>query len=489
MFSSYLSASGLDILFLALGLVLFAGGLYLLVKLQQRHVKFGTRVLAGLGLGVLLGLIIQLAFAGQPTAVKLSLSWINLVSGVYVGLLKMIVIPLVMVSVITAIVKLQGQRNVGKIGGSVLAVLLTTTAIAALVGALTTSAFGLTTAGLEKGEAEIKRAATLEESAAKVQTDLPSQIVSFIPSNPFQDMTGARSTSTIAVVIFSAFIGFGILSVAKRRKDLYDKAASAVEVAHDVVLEITKTVLRLTPFGVLALMTNIVAGSNWARILQLGSFVLLSYVAILIMFLIHFLILAGLRLNPLTYLRKAWSTLSFAFVSRSSAATLPMTIKTQTSTLGVPESIANLGSSFAVTIGQNGCAGIYPAMLAVMVAPTLGINPLEIGFLLKLLIVVAIGSFGIAGVGGGATYAGLLVLSSMGLPVWIAALLIAVEPLIDMARTSLNVSGAFVANLATARVRGELDVAQYNSLQPQLVEEPVVTTAPESVLRKGLASR
>jgi L-cystine uptake protein TcyP (sodium:dicarboxylate symporter family) len=129
-------------------------------------------------------------------------------------------------------------------------------------------------------------------------------------------------------------------------------------------------------------------------------------------------------------------------------------------------------------------------MLAVMVAPTLGINPLEIGFLLKLILVVAIGSFGIAGVGGGATYAGLVVLSSMGLPVWIAALLIAVEPLIDMARTALNVSGAFVATLVTARLRGELDVAQYNSLQPQLVEEPVVSApAPESVLRKGLASR
>jgi L-cystine uptake protein TcyP (sodium:dicarboxylate symporter family) len=236
-------------------------------------------------------------------------------------------------------------------------------------------------------------------------------------------------------------------------------------------MELVKTVLRLTPFGLLGLVTNIVAGSNWAQILKLVNFVLVSYLAIGIMFLIHFVILALVGLNPITYLRKAWSTLAFAFVSRSSAGTLPMTIKTQASTLGVPEPIANAGSSFAVTIGQNGCAGIYPAMLAVMVAPTLGINPLEPVFLIKLVILVALGSLGIAGVGGGATYAGLVVLSSLGFPVWIAALLITVEPLIDMARTALNVSDAFVANLVTAKLRGELDLSRYNDGGAILVEE------------------
>jgi L-cystine uptake protein TcyP (sodium:dicarboxylate symporter family) len=488
MFSAYLSASTLDVLYWAISLLLFGGALYLLVRLQQEHVKFGNRVFAGLGLGVLLGLIIQFALGAQASAVKLSLSWINLVSSVYLGLLKMIVIPLVMVSVITALVKLKGQRNVGQIGASVLTILLLTTAIAALVGALTTASFGLTTNGLEKGKAEADRAATLEKSAANVAGDLPSQFASFVPANPFQDMTGARSTSTIAVVIFSGFLGFGILSVGKKRQELFDRLAGGLEALHAVVMEIVKAVLRLTPFGILALMTNIVAGSNWAQILKLANFVLLSYVAIAIMFVIHFVILAVFGLNPLTYLRKAWSTLTFAFVSRSSAATLPMTIRTQTSALGVPESISNLGSSFAVTIGQNGCAGIYPAMLAVMVAPTLGINPLAPAFLIKLIVVVAIGSLGIAGVGGGATYAGLVVLSSMGLPVWIAALLIAVEPLIDMARTSLNVSGAFVANLVTARLRGELDLQQYRDLTPDLAEES--SPAEISVrLRKGLANQ
>jgi uncharacterized protein len=472
MFTNYLSAQWVEIVFFSINLLLFGAGLFVLFRLQQKRVKFGTRVLAALGLGVALGLFIQLAYGDSPV-VKLSLSWIRLVGTIYVGLLRMIVIPLVMASILASIVKFRGRSNVGKIGGSVIAILLLTTAVAALVGALTTAAFGLNSDGLEKGQAETNQAAVLEQRLNDVSTDLPAQIAAFIPANPFLDMTGARSTSTIAVVIFSAFVGFAILGVGKKNEPLFQKISSGLEAVHAVVMELVKIVLRLTPFGLLGLVTNLVAGSNWAQMMKLVNFVLVSYLALGIMFAIHLLILAFFGINPLVYLRKAWSTLTFAFVSRSSAGTLPMTIKTQTSALGVPEPIANIGSSLAVTIGQNGCAGIYPAMLAVMVAPSLGIDPLAPVFLIKLVILIALASFGIAGVGGGATYAGLVVLSTMGFPVWIAALLISVEPLIDMARTAVNVSGAFVANLVTARLRGELELAEFNRPAAALVEEPV----------------
>ena len=470
MFEGFLSASAVDVLLFIVAIALFVAAVVVLQAMNRRHVKFPTRVFAGLGLGLILGLILQLAFGRDSRAVELALPWIRMVGTIYVNLLRMIVIPLVMVAVISAIVGLRGQANVRQIGGLVLTILLTTTAIAALVGALTTTGFGLTTAGLERSAVE-QSATQLEERLANVQGDLPSQIASMIPANPFLDMTNARGTSVIAVVIFSAFVGFAILKVAQRKPEMGNRLQIVVQAAHDVVMEIVKMVLRLTPFGVLALVTNIVAGSDWAQILKLINFVLLSYVAILIMFVIHLLILALFGLNPITYVRKVWSTLVFAFASRSSAGTLPLTIKTQTDQMGVPPAIANMGSSFAVTIGQNGCAGIYPAMLAVMVAPTLGIDPLAPAFLLKLIVIVAISSFGIAGVGGGATYAGLIVLSSMGLPVWIAALLISVEPLIDMARTALNVSGAFVATLVTSRIRKELNTEMYNDPNTALVEE------------------
>lgn len=469
MFSSFLLANVLDIVYFILILALFVGAVVFLAIQQKKGAKFGTRILIALGFGLLLGLILNFVFGATTNSVKLALNWIKLVGNIYVTLLKMIVIPLVLVSIMTAIANMQGQRNVGKIGGSIIAILMVTTAIAALVGALTTAAFGLNTNGLEKDAA---RVTSLETSAADVnKSDITAQILSLFPGNPFYDMTGARSTSTIAVVIFASFLGFGMLGVAKKKPELFKTLRNGLDALQAMVMEVVKIVLRLTPYGIMAIIAAFVVGSNWANMMKLVNFVLISYLAILIMFVVHFAILAAFGINPVLYLKKAWSTLTFAFFSRTSAGTLPMTIKTQTGRLGIPDGIANIGSSLALTIGQNGCAGIYPAMLAVMVAPSLGINPFDPLFLLKLIVIVAISSFGIAGVGGGATFAGLVVLSSMGMPVWIAALLMSVEPLIDMARTALNVSDAFVANLVTAKLQGELDMSVYQNPSAEMIEE------------------
>ena len=113
-------------------------------------------------------------------------------------------------------------------------------------------------------------------------------------------------------------------------------------------------------------------------------------------------------------------------------------------------------------MGQNGCAGIYPAMLAVMIAPTVGIDPYTFSFMAMLMAVVTIGSIGVAGVGGGATFAALIVLSAMNLPVAFAGLLISIEPLIDMGRTALNVSGSATAGTVASRLMGQTDVAVFN---------------------------
>ena len=133
--------------------------------------------------------------------------------------------------------------------------------------------------------------------------------------------------------------------------------------------------------------------------------------------------------------------------------------------LGVRPPVANLSATFGATIGQNGCAGIYPAMLAVMIAPTMGVDPLSLSFIAGLVAIVAISSFGIAGVGGGATFAALVVLPAMGFPVTVAALLISIEPLIDMARTALNVNGAMTAGVITNRMLGD-EAAAADAPQP-----------------------
>lgn len=272
-----------------------------------------------------------------------------------------------------------------------------------------------------------------------------------MPDNIFEDLAGLRPTSVIAVVIFAALLGLACIRVANQDEAKAAVVEQFVDTAQSIVLELTQWVLRLTPYGVLALMVKVSASASWADVVRLGSFIVASYLAIAVMFLVHFLMLMLVRMPIAGYLRDTWSVLTFAFASRSSAATIPMNVDAQINRLGVPEPIANIAASFGATIGQNGCAGVYPAMLAVMVAPSVGIDPWTVEFLATLAVVVAISSFGVAGVGGGATFAELLVLPALGLPVVIVALLISIEPLIDMARTALNVNGAMTTGVLTAR--------------------------------------
>ncbi len=192
-------------------------------------------------------------------------------------------------------------------------------------------------------------------------------MLEFIPANPFLDMTGARKTSTIAVVIFSIFIGLSATGIARKKPEIFASFSHFVAVAHAIVMRMVTLVLRLTPFGVLALMTKVVSGSNYADILNLLSFVMASYGAIAIMFVVHLLLVSMVGINPLRFLKKITPVLAFAFTSRTSAGSIPMNVQTQTKSLGIPEGIANFAASFGSTIGQNGCAGIYPAMLAVMI--------------------------------------------------------------------------------------------------------------------------
>ena len=306
--------------------------------------------------------------------------------------------------------------------------------------------FDISIEGLVAGERELAAQARVEGRVEQVSgMTVPAMLLSFIPRNPFAELTGANPTSIISTVIFSAFLGVAALSLAKEDKDLGARISQGVDTLNKLVMRLVRFVIRLTPYGVFALMLKMGATSKWADIVNLGGFIVASYVAMLLMFIIHGILLFLAKVNPIDYYKKVMPTLSFAFSSRSSAATLPLNIETQTNKLGNNSVIANFSATFGATIGQNGCAGIYPAMLAVMVAPTVGIDPFSFQYIATLILVVAISSFGIAGVGGGATFAAIVVLSTLNLPLALVGLLISIEPLIDMGRTALNVNGAMVA--------------------------------------------
>jgi L-cystine uptake protein TcyP (sodium:dicarboxylate symporter family) len=447
-----------------LNLAVALGVCFLLYKMQQAHASFTKRVFTGLGLGVLLGAAFQLLYGAASPVVAGTNAYLDIAGTGYVKLLQMIVMPLIMVSIIAAILKLRDASSLGKISVLTIGTLMATTMVAAGIGILMAKLYGLSAVGLTASAAEVARGDYLKGHLNTAQAiSLPAMIISFIPANPFLDMTGARKTSTIAVVLFSIFVGISATGIAARQPDIFDAFERFIKVAHAIIMRMVTLVLRLTPFGVFALMTQVVAASSLDSILKLLGFVTASYSALLLMFCVHLLLISAVGLNALRYVKKIFPVLAFAFTSRTSAGAIPMSVQTQTGRLGTPEGIANFAASFGSTIGQNGCAGIYPAMLAVMIAPTVGIDPMTVSFIVPLIAIITVGSVGVAGVGGGATFAALIVLSAMDLPVALAGLLISIEPLIDMGRTALNVSGSITAGTVTSRVLGQTDMAVFNS--------------------------
>lgn len=451
----------MNIFYTLLVLAVAAAIIFGLSYMQKKHMSFTKRVLTALVLGILFGGALQLVFGSGSDVITTSNTWLNIIGSGYVRLLNMIVIPLVFVAITTSIVN-QDASALRKSAFSIIAVLILTTAISAGLGAAVSGAFGLDSSELLSGQAETARGEALEESLTEFQSKpIPEQITEIIPRNIFYAMSGQGSSSTLSVVFFAAFIGIATIGLRRKKPESAEAFKSFLNMLHDVVMRMVTMVLRFTPYGVFALLARFVSTSNFTEISRLFEFVLASYVAIIIMFIIHLVILALNKLSPVKYLKKASIPLSFAFSSRSSAGTLPLNVETQTEKFGVSSGIANLSASLGTSIGQNGCAGIYPAMLAVMIAVGTGV-PMDVTFFIKLIVITAISSFGIAGVGGGATFAALTVLSSMGLPVGLVGLLIAIEPLIDMARTALNVSGSMLAGLVTAKRLGEIDMDIYN---------------------------
>lgn len=436
---------------LLVNLAIFIAFLLLLAQLYRKTEKLGQTVFIGLLLGLLFGAVLQSAFE-KPLLDK-TLDWINVVGNGYVRLLQMIVMPLVFVSILSAIARINQTRSLGKVSVGVLSTLLITTAISAAIGIAMVHLFDVSAAGLIVGDRELAAQGKVLDKAGQVSNlTVPAMLVSFIPKNPFADLTGANPTSIISVVIFSALLGVAALSLGKEDQALGERIAQGVETLNKLVMRLVRFVIHLTPYGVFALMIKMAATSKWADIVNLGNFIVASYAAIALMFVVHGILLFFVKVNPVDYYKKVLPTLSFAFTSRSSAATIPLNIETQTAKLGNSNVIANFAATFGATIGQNGCGGIYPAMLAVMVAPMVGIDPFSFSYILTLISVVAISSFGIAGVGGGATFAAIVVLSTLGLPLELIGLLISIEPLIDMGRTALNVNGAMVAGTITDRL-------------------------------------
>ncbi|EOA9457779.1 L-cystine transporter [Staphylococcus aureus] len=435
----------------------------ILHMMARKHISFAKRVFTALGIGIVFGVLLHLVYGTHSNVITSTSDWFNIVGQGYVALLQMIVMPLIFISIVAAFTKIQIGEKFAKIGSLIFIFLIGTVTIAAIVGVVYALVFGLDASTINLGNAEQARGSEIAKQAKDLTAHtLPQQILELLPKNPFLDFTGQRATSTIAVVIFASFIGFAYLRVARKQPDHGELLKRAIDAIYSLVMAIVTFVLRLTPYGVLAIMANTLSTSDFGAIWTLGKFLIASYAALITMYIIHLIILSLLGISPIRYVKKTLEVLIFAFTSRSSAGALPLNVQTQTRRLGVPEGIANFAATFGLSIGQNGCAGIYPAMLAIMVAPVANVE-IDLQFIVTLIAVVIISSFGFAGVGGGATFASILVLSTLNLPVALAGVLISVEPLIDMGRTALNVNDSMLAGTGTAKLTKHWDKDTFES--------------------------
>lgn len=453
-------------------LIIFAVLLYGLFILQQQHVGYTKRVFVGLTLGIVFGGVLQGLFGSGNAMVDEAIEWINIVGGGYVRFLQLLIMPLIFVSLVQSFTKIERNINIGKISTNVLGMLTITVMVASVVAIIVTLLFNLDGAEFTRKAGESMQFLDLQERQAQVANlSIPEQLLNYIPSNIFEDLANLRISSTISVVIFSVLLGTAYLGVNRKEPEYAKSFKHMIDTLHVIVMRIVTLVLRMAPFGIFAIMTRMTATLSIESLLDLGIFLVANYTAIFIMFVIHGIILLLHGLNPIQFFKKAGTALSFAFSSRSSAGTLPMNIATQTDALGVDSTTANFSATFGMSIGQNGCGGIYPAILAVIVAPTVGwdmSNPIT---WISIILAAAISSLGVAGVGGGGTFAALIAFNVLGLPIEIVGLMISIEPIIDMGRTALNVNGSIIAGVTSSKRLNLLDKSVYDDNSKQFVSD------------------
>ncbi|WP_438012531.1 cation:dicarboxylate symporter family transporter [Psychrobacter raelei] len=443
-------------------LIFFVGLLYGLWRYHRQSDSLSRSVFLGLFLGVIYGLVIS--SLGLDT--ESFLPWVNIVGNGYVNLLKMIAMPLVFISILAAIARLEKASMIGSMSFWIISTLIITTGIAAFDGAIIANLFHLDASSIVAGEQEIARSQSIIESSSQVaDLTIPGLILSFIPTSIGGTLAGLESTSMISAVVIASLLGIAALTVNKNDPERGAMIIKGIDIAQSWVMALVRLIIRLTPYGILALMIKVIVTTDAGAIWQLAKFLIASYVALFIMLIVHALIITLTGRSPISHFKKIAPVLTFAFTSRSSAATIPLSIDAQVNELGIAKPIANFSASFGSTIGQNGCAGVYPAMLAMMIAPTMGIDPWSMSFIASVVGISMIASFGVAGVGGGATFAAIIVLSTLGMPLELAGLLISIEPLIDMMRTLVNVSGSITAGVVGNKVLG--DVAHHADYQGQ----------------------
>ncbi len=420
--------------------------------------SFGFQVLAAMVIGLVLGWVARNmgpVAPGQPNWLTVTLATTG---SIFVQLLQALVPPLIFTAIVASISNLRQLSNAAALVWQTLLWFAITAFIAVLIGI----ALGLIIQpGINAGVAA---------ASAKAPGSVGSWLdflKGLVPANMFAlqattRVEGSGATTRLGfnvlqLLVISIVVGVAALKVGERANSFLALNESFLAIVRKVLW----WVIRLTPIGTIGLLGNAVAQYGWQTLEQLSWYAFAVYLGLAIVLLVVYpalLILHGL--SPARFFAGAWPAIQLAFVSRSSIGTLPVTEAVTEKSLGVPREYAAFAVPLGATTKMDGCAAIYPAISAIFVAQFYGV-PLGIQEYVLIAFVSVIGSAATAGLTG-ATVMLTLTLSTLGLPLAGVGLLLAIDPILDMGRTAVNVAGQALVPTLVAKRQGMLDQAQYD---------------------------
>ncbi|HEY0311223.1 MAG TPA: cation:dicarboxylase symporter family transporter [Allosphingosinicella sp.] len=416
--------------------------------LPARRTSFGLQVLLGMAAGIALGAVAR-AWPADTAALR---TLLDLTGTSFVQLLKVVVPPLVVTAVIASVARAGSLANGPRLAARTLLWFAITSALAVSVGLLLGTL-------LEPGRHAGATAAPVAPSALGGWTDflkslIPSNVLGLQASTSAGANGAAKTTlafNVLQLMVISLAVGVAAQRLGPRGRAVF----AAAETGYALVRVVVRWVIALTPIGTAALLGTAVATYGWTSVASLGRFVLAVYLGLgIVLFLIYPALLAAHGLPVRRFFATVWPAVQLGFVSRSSLGTLPVT-EERALALGVSRDYAAFAVPLGATTKMDGCAAIYPAVAALFVAQFYGVALGPAGYALIALVSV-LGSTATAGATG-ATVMLTLTLSTLGLPLEGAGLLLAIDPILDMGRTAVNVAGQILVPYVVAQREGLLD--------------------------------
>ena len=424
--------------------------------------SFGFQIIAALIVGLGLGLLAKYTGStkANPNALGATLQTIG---SSYVSLLQTAVVPLIFTAVVSSISNLRQVSNAAKLAWNTLLWFAITSLIAVLIG------IGLGVL-LQPGAStgitqEAKYSGKSGDWWAFLTGLFPKNFLGLGASSTVTESANAATTvstsvsfNVLQILVIAIAVGVAALKVGKAAEPFLNLNASALAVIQKVLWWI----IRIAPLGTVGLIGNAVAVYGWDTIGSLGKFTFAIYVGLaLVLFVVYPVLVRTHGLSVKQYFSGVWPAVQLAFVSRSSVGTLPLTQRVTERSLGVPRAYASFAVPLGATTKMDGCAAIYPAISAIFVAQFFGIQ-LDFSQYLLIALVSVLGSAATAGTTGAVVML-TLTLSTLGLPLAGVGLLLAIDPILDMGRTAVNVAGQALVPTIVAKRQGILDEALYNA--------------------------